>query len=58
MLELMANNEEKDLPEEEAVMNALCRHTNRTKINSINKENQETSYPNDQESTITAELKD
>ena len=54
----MANNEEKDLPEEEAVMNALCRHTNRTKINSINKENQETSYPNDQESTITAELKD
>ena len=54
----MANNEEKDLSEEDAVMNALCRHTNRTKINSISKENQETSYPNDQEATINAELKD
>lgn len=53
----MANNEEKDLSEE-AVMNALCRHTNRTKINSISKENQETTYPNDEEATINTELRE
>ena len=54
----MENNEEKDLSEEDAVMNALCRHANRTKINSISKENQETSYPNDEEATINTELND
>ena len=57
-MELMANNEEKDLSEEDAVMNALCRHTTRTKINSISKENQETSYPNDEEATINTEQAD
>lgn len=49
----MANNEEKDLSEEDAVMNALCRHTNRTKINSISKQSHE-----DEEATINSELKD
>jgi len=58
LLELMANNEEKDLSEEDAVVNALCRHTNRTKINSISKESHETSYPNDEEATINSALKD
>lgn len=56
LLELMANNEEKDLSEEDAVMNALCRHTDRTKIHSINKENQETSHPHGEEASTNAKL--
>lgn len=52
----MANNEEKDLSEEDAVMNALCRHTDRTKIHSINKENQETSHPHGEEASTNAKL--
>ena len=49
LLELMANNEEKDLSEEDCVMNALNRHANRTKVHAINKENEETTHPNNEE---------
>ncbi|KAJ7374873.1 Dual specificity protein phosphatase 22 [Desmophyllum pertusum] len=51
LLELMANNEDKDVSEEDAIMNALCNHTTRTKLNSINKENQETSHENGEETS-------
>ena len=51
LLELMANNEDKDVSDEDAIMNALCNHTTRTKLNSINKENQETSHENGEETS-------
>lgn len=49
--ELMANSENEDNSEdrEDAVMDALCRHTNRTKIDSLNKENQETTHSKGEE---------
>lgn len=47
----MANSENEDNSEdrEDAVMDALCRHTNRTKIDSLNKENQETTHSKGEE---------